>query len=196
MKKDFKLLDEGTVIVTNKGEKTTIEYPYVVKTLLNYMNGIWDYLKKIDPELANTDGYPWDSDPRFVKIEYDELGYEYVVLDVSEMKEDEVDWDYDYVYVKTDESNPCRNWMIDRLQCLSEIELPRKISNLSHDELIALRGEICVGSCWLSDYNNSFFVENKVVSDACDFYLEILEEDGIDDTPENFADCIEGYIEY
>lgn len=196
MKKDFKLLDEGTVIVTNKGEKTTIEYPYVVKTLLNYMNGIWDYLKKIDPELANTEGYPWDCDPRFVKVEYDEFGDEYVVLDVSEMKEDEVDWDYDYVYVKTDESNPCRNWMIDRLQCLSEIELPRKISNLSHDELIALRGEICVGSCWLSDYNNSFFVENKVVSDACDFYLEILEEDGIDDTPENFADCIEGYIEY
>lgn len=196
MKKDFKLLKEGTVVINKKGEKTEIEYPYVAKTMDNYMQDIWDYLKKIDPELANTESYPWDCDPRFVQIEYDEIGCEYVVLDVSKMKESEVDWDYDYVFVKTDKSSPCKNWMIDRLQCLTDVELPRKISELSHEELVALRGEIVCGSCYISDYNNSFFVENKVVCDASDFYLELLEEDGRDDTPENFASCVEGYIEY
>lgn len=196
MKKDFKLLKEGTVIITNNGEKTEIECPYVVKTMGNYMNDIWDYLTKLAPELAKTEDYPWDCDPRFVKLEYDEFGDDYVVLDVSMMKADEVDWDYDYVYVKTDGTSLHQGWMSDRLQCLSDISLPRKISELSHDELVDLRGEIVCGSCWIADYNNSHFVENNVVCNASDFYLELLEEEDEEDTPENFADCIEGYIEY
>lgn len=66
-------------------------------------------------------------------------------------------------------------------------EVDRHISDLSDEELQELRSEICVGSCYLGDYGNSFSIDRQEVSNACDSYEKHLAEEGLEDTPENFA---------
>ena len=79
---------------------------------------------------------------------------------------------------------------------LEDIEHYAEISDLSFDELKILRSEISAGSCYLSDYENSFGVDRNVVSSICDGYLEWLcecfgeELADENDTPENFAHYI------
>lgn len=83
-------------------------------------------------------------------------------------------------------------------------EKERHISDLTEDELKQLRKEICVGSIYLSDYYNSFNIDESELCDICDAYLEYLgmDDEGnwlpdnqhIPDTPEEFANyCM--YIE-
>ena len=72
------------------------------------------------------------------------------------------------------------------LQELRE-EKETSIHDLSYDELIRLRGEVVVGSCFLSDYENSWFIDTNEVCDACDSYEEWCVENELEDTPDNFA---------
>lgn len=52
----------------------------------------------------------------------------------------------------------------------------RSIFDLDKSELEKLRLEFCLGSCYLSDYNNSFGIPNKELSDYADWYWEYLVE--------------------
>lgn len=61
------------------------------------------------------------------------------------------------------------------------------LRDLSFDELTQLRSEVCVGSCFLADYENSWFIDTNEVCDACDSYEKWLETERLEDTPENFA---------
>ena len=55
-----------------------------------------------------------------------------------------------------------------------QIQIERDIEDLTFDELKELRGQICVGSLYLSDYQNEFGVAPKVVLDYSDGYIEDL----------------------
>lgn len=72
------------------------------------------------------------------------------------------------------------------LQELRE-EKEYNINDLSYNELIQLRGEVVVGSCFLADYENSWFIDTNEVCDACDSYEEWRVENELEDTPDNFA---------
>lgn len=64
------------------------------------------------------------------------------------------------------------------------------IDDLSEDDLKKLRGEICVGSCYLADFENSFNLDANEVSDYSEKYEEYIEELGLEDSPANFAKYI------
>lgn len=76
--------------------------------------------------------------------------------------------------------------------------LDRDIYDLDEDELKDLRGQICVGSIYYSDYRNEYGVDPRLLLSVCDDYLEWLYEfpevndDNwhIYDTPQAFADFI------
>lgn len=61
------------------------------------------------------------------------------------------------------------------------------VLDLSDDDLKKLRGEISVGSCYLSDYENSFYIDENEVYDYSEKYEEYIDELGLEDTPQNFA---------
>ena len=61
------------------------------------------------------------------------------------------------------------------------------ITDLSKQELIELRSQICVGSIYLSDYENELGVNEEQVCDACEGYDNWLYEDGWKDNGEAFA---------
>lgn len=74
----------------------------------------------------------------------------------------------------------------------------RHVTDLSESELIKLRKQIYVGSCFYGDYENSLGVEKKELSDVCDSYLEALESECqyewlTTDTPSNFAEYCADY---
>ena len=62
--------------------------------------------------------------------------------------------------------------------------------DLSFQDLKNLREEIRVGSCYLSDYENSFNIDTNEVSNYAESYEMYLEEENLQDTPQNFADYI------
>lgn len=77
----------------------------------------------------------------------------------------------------------------------SQIQEERFIEDLTFDELKELRGQICIGSIYYSDYNNSFGILPKQVLNYADAYLEELyqifnEDDSKYDTPEAFANFV------
>ena len=150
------------------------------------MSDIWDYLGKKFPR-EDFEDYPWDIDPRFERFEYDEFGTKYVVLNMGSMQENEVDWEYDCVFVNTDEFPSYERWKMDSIRTLSEIDVPKDVQELSEEQLKKLRKEIRIGSCYLSDYNNSMSVDRNILSNYCEAYEEWLEEEGIEDSPEEFS---------
>ena len=67
----------------------------------------------------------------------------------------------------------------------------RHVTYLTEKELIKLKKQIHAGGLLYGDYENSFGVERKELSDVCDSYNEALESDSqyewlTKDTPENF----------
>ena len=76
---------------------------------------------------------------------------------------------------------------------LEYVEPYAEIEDLTFDELKELRSQISAGSIYLSDYENSFGVDENIVMCLCDGYLEWLYEmfgeelADENDTPENFA---------
>ena len=96
------------------------------------------------------------------------------------------------------------NGISDRFVYLDEIQKLRHISDLSHDELMKLRGEIVVGSIYYSDYRNSFGILTEEVSyyadgfeeDVCDRTKDAEEQDKLIRDPQEFAyycESVEGY---
>nr|DAG40086.1 MAG TPA: hypothetical protein [Caudoviricetes sp.] len=186
MKKDFELLTTyGTEFIVG-GIRTTIDCDFLVRPFENYMSDIWDYLEKKFPG-EDFEDYPWDIDPRFERFEYDEFGTKYIVLNMGAMQEDEVDWEYDCVFVRTDVFPSYERWKMDSIRTLSEIDVSKDVQELSEEQLKKLRKEIRIGSCYLSDYNNSMSVDRNILSNYCENYEEWLEEENIEDSPEEFA---------
>ena len=79
---------------------------------------------------------------------------------------------------------------------IDEVEPDRDIETLSREELIKLFGQICRGSIYLSDYNNSLGVFNAVVFDWYEGFWNHLigvfgeKEAERQDTAENFAEYV------
>ena len=66
------------------------------------------------------------------------------------------------------------------------------IWDLDEEQLKKLRSEICVGSVYLSDYNNSFEIDPNEVYNYSESYLEEVDEYYGNDTPEHFAEYCMG----
>lgn len=62
--------------------------------------------------------------------------------------------------------------------------------DLGEKDLKNLRREIKVESCYLSNYENSFNIDTNEVSNYAESYKMYLEEENLQDTPQNFADYI------
>ena len=186
MKKDFELLKKPTEVIYN-GIRTKITCGVIVKLLSNYMEDIWDYLTEKYPEKDFSEGEAWDYDPRFQYFKYDEVGEEYIVLSLDEMSEKYIDWEYDYVLVDTSAFPTYERWTMDSIICLTDVDVAHDIHDLTDEQLQELRGEVCIGSYFSADYNNSFFLDRSELSCYCDSYDEWLEEKGIEDSPEEFS---------
>lgn len=186
MKNDFELLKNPTEVIYN-GIRTKIAGGVIVKLLSNYMEDIWDYLTDKYPGKYFSDGDAWDYDPRFQYFKYDEVGEEYIVLSLDEMSEKDIDWEYDYVLVDTSSFPTYERWTMDSIICLTDVDVAHDIHDLTDEQLQELRGEVCIGSYFSADYNNSFFIDRSELSCYCDSYDEWLEEKGIEDSPEEFS---------
>ena len=66
------------------------------------------------------------------------------------------------------------------------------IWDLDEEQLKKLRSEICVGSCYGSDYKNSFEIDTDEVYNYSEDYLSFIEECGYEDTPKEFAEYCMG----
>lgn len=77
-----------------------------------------------------------------------------------------------------------------------DLEVYNTIWDLSHDELCELRGQVRLGSCYLSDYDNRFGIDREQVYDFCEGFGESIGWSDTEDTPENFADYCEGVEQY
>ena len=187
MTKDFELLKKPTEVIYN-GIRTKITGGgVIVKLLSNYMEDIWDYLTEKYPEKDFSEGEAWDYDPRFQYFKYDEVGEEYIVLSLDEMSEKDIDWEYDYVLVDTSAFPTYERWTMDSIICLTDVDVAHDIHDLTDEQLKELRGEVCIGSYFSADYNNSFFLDRSELICYCDSYDEWLEEKGIEDSPEEFS---------
>lgn len=185
MKKDFELLKNDTEVIYN-GIRTKITGGFIVKLLSNYMEDIWDYLAEKYPEEDFSDGDAWDYDPRFQYFEYDGVGDEYIVLSLDDMSENDIDWEYDYMLIDTS-GIPSYLQDLNRIVCLTDIDVANDIYDLNDEQLKELHGEVRIGSMYYSDYNNSFFLDRSELIGYCESYEEWLEEKGIEDSPEEFS---------
>ena len=185
MKKGFELLKKPTEVIYN-GIRTKITGGVIVKLLSNYMEDIWDYLTEKYPEEDFSDGNAWDYDQRFQYFEYDGVGDEYIVLSLDDMSENDIDWEYDYVFIDTSDI-PSYLQDLNKIVCLTDIDVAHNIYDLTDEQLKELRGEVCIGSMYYSDYNNSFFLDRSELIGYCDSYEEWLEEKDIEDSPEEFS---------
>lgn len=185
MKKDFELLKKDTEVIYN-GIRTKITGGFIVKLLSNYMEDIWDYLTEKYPEDDFSEGDAWDYDPRFQYFEYDGVGDEYIVLSLDDMSENDIDWEYDYMLIDTSDI-PSYLQDLNRIVCLTDIDVANNIYDLNDEQLKELHGEVRIGSMYYSDYNNSFFLDRSELIGYCESYEEWLEEKGIEDSPEEFS---------
>ncbi len=190
MRKDFELLKKKTEVIVN-GIRTKLDGEFIARAYNEYMDDVWEYLQDRFPDKAFSEGEPWDYDPRFDHFEYDEFGKLYICLNIDLMKEDEVNWETDCVFVDTSPFPTGERWDFDKIQCLPDIDTPAWIFDLSDEELQELRGEISLGSIYLADYNNSMFIDRNELSDYCERYDAWLDEEGLEDSPEIFAHYIQ-----
>ena len=186
MKKDFELLKKPTEVIYN-GIRTKITGGgVIVKLLSNYMEDIWDYLTEKYPEEDFSEGDAWDYDPRFQYFEYDSFGDEYIVLNLDDMSEDDIDWESDYVLIDNS-MIPSYVQDLNKIVELSDIDISHDVRELTDEQLKELRGMVCIGSIFLADFNNPFFIDRSELIDYCESYDEWLEENGIEDSPEEFS---------
>ena len=62
------------------------------------------------------------------------------------------------------------------------------IWDLDEEQLKKLRSEICVGSCYGSDYENSFDIDTEEIYNISEGYLSFIGFYGYEDTQEEFAE--------
>ena len=166
MKNDFELLKKDTEVIYN-GIRTEIEPCRILRPS-------WVY-----------EGTDEEANATLCDF-YDPMGTHFYELDVNQMTPDMIDWDYDYMRIDTSD---IQSYLQDlnEIVSLSDIDVARDISELTDEQLKKLRGEICVGSIYSSDYNNSFFLDRSELIGYCESYEEWLEEKGIEDSPEEFS---------
>lgn len=75
-----------------------------------------------------------------------------------------------YEWIVRDENDFTNYWYCD----YDDLESVRKITDLTTDELKKLRKQICIGSLYVSDCNNTLNVPAKEVSDYADCYVDYL----------------------
>ena len=82
----------------------------------------------------------------------------------------------------------------DEKEELDELREEKEIHiwDLDEEQLKKLRSEICVGSCYVSDYANSFEIDPNEVCNYSEGYLSFIEEVGREDTQEEFAEYCMG----
>lgn len=82
----------------------------------------------------------------------------------------------------------------DEKEELDELREEKEIHiwDLDREQLMQLRSEICVGSCYVSDYANSFEIDSHEVCSYSEGYLSFIEECGYEDTQEEFAEYCMG----
>ena len=78
----------------------------------------------------------------------------------------------------------------DEKEELDELRKEKEIHiwDLDEEQLKKLRSEICVGSCYGSDYENSFDIDTEEIYNISEDYLSFIEECGDEDTPKEFAE--------
>ena len=78
----------------------------------------------------------------------------------------------------------------DEKEELDELREEKEIHiwDLDREQLMQLRSEICVGSCYGSDYENSFDIDTEEIYSISEGYLSFIEEHGYEDTQEEFAE--------
>lgn len=79
---------------------------------------------------------------------------------------------------------------------VEHLEVYNTIWDLTRDELMQLRGQVSLGSVYLSDYRNRFNIDPHQVYDFCEGYGSSIGWDNDADTPEAFADYCEGVERY
>lgn len=67
------------------------------------------------------------------------------------------------------------------------------VFDLTNEQLQQLRSEIVVGSIYLSDYENSFYINEDEVCDTLESYDIWCKENDIEDNAENFAEYVQCY---
>ena len=77
-----------------------------------------------------------------------------------------------FEWIVRDEKDHTNYWYCD----CEDLEEIRKITDLNTEELKKLRNQICIGSIYVSDYNNTLNVPANEVSDYSDSYIEHLFE--------------------
>lgn len=173
MTKDFELLKKPTDVIYN-GICTSIESYRIYRPS-------WAY-EGTDEEAEAT-----------LRDFYDSMGTHFYELNLAQMTPDMVDWEYDYVRIDTSDI-PDYVRDLNEIVSLTDVDVPRDIYDLSRDELVSLRNQICIGSDYYSDFNNDQFVpRDEVMSESEDFLRHQIEEYGevgCDEhlTAEEFAD--------
>ena len=76
------------------------------------------------------------------------------------------------------------------------LEVYNTIWDLTHDELMELRGQVSLGSLYISEYSNTFGIDPHQVCDFCEGFGESIGWSDEEDTPENFAYYCEGVERY
>lgn len=121
------------------------------------------------------------------------MGTHFYELDVERMTSDMIEWKFDYVRIDTSDI-PLYLRDLNEIVNLTDIDLPHSLSDLSRDELIALRRQIQIGSMYLSDFNNDYFIDRDELCAESESFLDSqMEKYGADEyeshlTPEEFAD--------
>ena len=76
---------------------------------------------------------------------------------------------------------------MNKIVCLTDIDVAHNTYDLTDEQLKELRREVCIGSMYYSDYNNSFFLDRSELSGYCETYEEWLDEKGIEASPDEFS---------
>lgn len=123
-----------------------------------------------------------------------DYGIPYIILALDRLNPDEILWDSDCVEV---DINPfpsfCKN---DRYVELEDVLLPRKITELTEEELVDLYKHVVLGSLYLSDYNNDYGVPREEVCDEMENFEQSMYEEWGESyeehlTAEEFAEYVE-----
>lgn len=202
MKEDFNLLKAGTEVITKRGVKTTIAEAYIYRPVDIYLDDAWDYVTGKHPDWNFEEGTPMDYDDRYVMSVSDSwfptnsIYGDYVVLSLSEMSPDEINWDEDFVCIDVSNNPAYERELRDKIVPLYELEIERDITDLTEEELKDLYLSVSPGSMYYSDYYNDKFVDCKRVMDYIEGFESYLREEygeaECDNhlVPEEFADYI------
>ena len=104
-----------------------------------------------------------------------------------------IDWDSDYVRIDTNDI-PSYLQDLNEIVCLTDVDIAHDIHDLEDWQLKKLREKVCIGSIYISDYNNPFFIDRSMLSCYCEAYEEWLLNEGGEDSPEWFSYYIRNFL--